>query len=96
MNELSDDNLATLVNTTSIGDYVTPYMLQAFEELQRRRASALPAVGDAERMRKATIEECAKVAERIWDQRKHGAHGGEQANRTAAAIRALKSTATGD
>lgn len=33
-------------------------------------------------------EECARVAEWVWDSGNHGAHGGEQANRTAAAIRA--------
>lgn len=33
-------------------------------------------------------EECAKVAEATWDSGNAGAHGGEQANRTAAAIRA--------
>lgn len=33
-------------------------------------------------------EECAKIATDIWDQDKQGAHGGEQANRTAAAIHA--------
>ena len=35
----------------------------------------------------AEREQCAKVAEDIWDHGKQGAHGGEQANRTAAAIR---------
>jgi hypothetical protein len=30
------------------------------------------------------------VAEYIWDHSLQGAHGGEQANRTAKAIRALK------
>lgn len=33
-------------------------------------------------------EECARVAEWVWDSGNHGAHGGEQANRTATAIRA--------
>ena len=33
-------------------------------------------------------EECAKIAEQVWDSGNEGAHGGEQANRTAAAIRA--------
>lgn len=33
-------------------------------------------------------EECAKVAEWVWDSGNQGAHGGEQANRTTAAIRA--------
>lgn len=40
-------------------------------------------------MRRETIEECAKRAEQIWDADQQGAHGGEQANRTASAIRAL-------
>lgn len=33
-------------------------------------------------------EECARIAEQVWDSGNQGAHGGEQANRTAAAIRA--------
>ena len=36
-----------------------------------------------------TREQCAQVAEKIWDRGQHGAHGGEQALRTARAIRAL-------
>jgi chromosome segregation ATPase len=39
--------------------------------------------------RDKAIEACAKVAESIWDNGREGAHGGEQANRTAAAIRKL-------
>jgi hypothetical protein len=39
--------------------------------------------------RDKAIEACAKVAESIWDNVREGAHGGEQANRTAAAIRQL-------
>jgi len=35
------------------------------------------------------IERAAKVALDVWDRGNAGAHGGEQANRTAAAIRAL-------
>jgi hypothetical protein len=33
-------------------------------------------------------EDAARIAERIWDEGLEGGHGGEQANRTAAAIRA--------
>jgi len=47
--------------------------------------------GDREMLvdRDKAIEACAKVAESIWDNVREGAHGGEQANRTAAAIRQL-------
>jgi len=47
----------------------------------------------AEAIRDA-YEDAAKIAEDIWDSGRQGAHGGEQANRTAAAIRSRISEGT--
>lgn len=58
---------------------------QLVEALNQREAdlAAAHARGVAEER-----ERCARIAEHIWDFGQAGAHGGEQANRTAAAIRA--------
>jgi len=36
---------------------------------------------------RACAAECARIALSVWDNGEEGAHGGEQANRTAKAIR---------
>jgi len=73
MSELSDDCLPEIIEWAEhrkrrcdqdypgVSDtYVK--VLTLLKELQRRRA--LPAVGDVERVREATIEECAKIVDR--------------------------------
>lgn len=69
------------------GDELADIIRAALTAAQGEKEGALAAIPAA---REPALEEAAKVAEDIWDHGKSGAHGGEQANRTAAAIRALK------
>lgn len=57
-------------------------------EQERCKGPYTPSEADTAAERRG-IERAAKVALDVWDRGNAGAHGGEQANRTAAAIRAL-------
>ena len=65
---------------------VTVYEIEA-DELTALLSAAEAGIA----ARDAALEEAATVVEYIWDRGLAGAHGGEQCNRTANAIRALRS-----
>jgi len=93
---------ATDADGVCVGEHVAPTIVAelaekyraAMSENEHWRTTAKDRISTAladEMVREAVArerEECARVAEWVWDSGNQGAHGGEQANRTAAAIRA--------
>lgn len=68
---------------------VTPSELEAAHRQGYIAGQVEEAARRSPAIRREALEEAARVAERIWDEGQQGAHGGEQAIRTAAAIRSL-------
>ena len=93
---------ATDADGVCVGEHVAPTIVAelaekyraAMSENEHWRTTAKDRISTAladEMVREAVArerEECARVAEWVWDSGNQGAHGGEQANRTTAAIRA--------